>query len=363
MRIAMIGSRGTPAGLGGVERVAEELAVELTALGHEVWIYSRRGYTGDRPPPAGVGRWFSPGLGGKHLDTLTHSATAAADVSARAVDLVHVHSPGPALWSWLPRLAGLPVVLTVHAPDWQREKWSPPARWALRAGLAVGARTAREVTAVSEPLAAELGERLARPVHFVPNPARPPRGPAPPLPSELPLEAEGYALYVGRIVPEKRLSMLLEAWAEVEGLKLAVAGPWDDSPYGRACRRDAPAGVEFLGPQYGDSLDALYAHAAMVVQPSVLEGASLVLMEAALRERLVVAADTPANRDVLGETAAYFPIDNPYELIRILNRYRYCTQERIGLARAGRQRVLSRNAPQTAAEALQAIYCRALRLD
>ena len=48
MRIAMIGSRGIPAGVGGVERVVEHLTRGLVQRGHDVLVYGRRHYVGNR---------------------------------------------------------------------------------------------------------------------------------------------------------------------------------------------------------------------------------------------------------------------------------------------------------------------------
>ena len=36
---------------------------------------------------------------------------------------MHIHAEGPAFFSWLPKMFGKRVVVTVHGIDWQREKW------------------------------------------------------------------------------------------------------------------------------------------------------------------------------------------------------------------------------------------------
>ena len=38
-------------------------------------------------------------------------------------DVVHIHAEGPAFFSWLPKILGKRVVVTIHGVDWQREKW------------------------------------------------------------------------------------------------------------------------------------------------------------------------------------------------------------------------------------------------
>ncbi|MDY6914475.1 MAG: glycosyltransferase family 4 protein [Planctomycetota bacterium] len=315
MRIAMIGSRGIPAREGGVERVVEQITGELVALGHEVLVYCRRHYVGSAPAPVAGRAIPTPGLAGKHLDTFTHTGTAMLDVLRRRVDVVHIHSPGPALWSWIPAAAGLGIVFTVHAPDWRRAKWSLPAKGLIRAGLACGMRFADAVTTVSGPLATELGELYDREIITIPNATCPARLQPPETISRWRLEPDGYGLYVGRIVPEKRLDLLLRAWTNAGGGRpLVVVGDADENRYARACKKLAGPNVMFVGRQHGKVLAGLYSHAAMVIQPSVLEGMSLVLLEAAAYGRCILAADIPENRRIMGEAILYFQSDDIDEL-------------------------------------------------
>ncbi len=322
MRIAMIGSRGIPARSGGVESVVEALTDGLCARGHDVLVYARKKYIAGLDSPAHGMVITTAGLSGKHTDALTHTATAMADVIKRDVDIVHVHSPGPAIWSFLPKLAKMKIVFTVHAPDWDRDKWSLPARASLKLGLAMGMKLADAVTSVSQPLAHELEAKFNRPVHFIPN--APPRIPA--CVSDQPLEkwaltGKNFGLYVGRIVPEKRLDMLITAWrAAPDGVPLVIVGDLgglgdfgnlEKKTFSRKCRALAEGvNVKFIGPQFGLDLAALYANCSVLIQPSVLEGMSMVLLEAAAWGRCIIAADIPANRDHMGKSILYFIRDD-----------------------------------------------------
>ncbi|MBS3733556.1 MAG: glycosyltransferase family 4 protein [Phycisphaerae bacterium] len=359
MRIAMIGTRGIPARAGGAERVVEELTRELTARGHEIIVYGRRHYLAPRPAPAAGRVILTPGLPGKHLDAATHTATAMCDVLRRGVDVVHVHSPGPALWSWLPRLAGRPVVLTVHAPDWRRTKWSRLARASITLGLRCGMHSASAVTAVSEPLARELAQRFGREVAYVPNGVRPAPHAPPRRIVGWGLDPTRYVLFVGRIEPEKRLHVLLEAWGALgaDRWELVVVGDADAGRYGRRCRRMAPPGVRFVGAQYGPALAELYANAALVVHPSGLEGMSLVLLEAAAYERCILAGDIPANRAVLADAAVYWS-GSATELTQQLRRCLDSEALRQSTGRRARQRVARQCDWAPVAEAMEAVYAR-----
>lgn len=357
MRIAMVGCRGIPARCGGAERVVDELTRELSARGHEVLVYARGYYVAGLDPPAAGKRIITAGLAGKHLDTITHTATAMLDLSRRGADVVHIHSPGPALWSWVPALRGMPVVLTVHAPDWRRDKWSLPAKAIIRFGLACGMKLADAVTAVSAELARELSQRFSRDVAFVPNAVRPARLQRPDAIRRWSLPGGGYGLYVGRIVEEKRLDLLLRAWGKVGGTAtLVVAGDAAGGAYGRRCRRIAPRNVLFVGPQHGKVLEELYSNATIVILPSALEGMSLVLLEAAAHGRCILASDIPANRQVMGEAALYHRRNSVSELADQIRRYFYNEELREAHGKKARRLVTSRYKWSNVADQMERIY-------
>ncbi|MDY7010947.1 MAG: glycosyltransferase family 4 protein [Planctomycetota bacterium] len=311
----MIGSRGLPAALSGVERVVEELTVELTALGHEVLIYARPWYLRkqSRLTWTGSGRVITtPGLAGKNTDALSHTASAMWDVLRRNVDVVHVHCAGPALLSFLPAAASLPITFTVHAPEWDRARWSRLGKLALRTGLNCGMKFASAVSAVSLNLRDYLADAYNREVEYIPNGVRAVQLRRPDKIGGWGLKTEGYCLYVGRIVQEKRLDLLIGAWREMKiTVPLVIAGDGRQEPgYEAECKRQANELVRFVGPQFGTELAELYSNAAVVVQPSELEGMSLVLLEAAAYGRCVVAREMPATRDALGDGVVTFAGDS-----------------------------------------------------
>jgi glycosyltransferase involved in cell wall biosynthesis len=357
MRIAMIGSRGLGAREGGVERVVETLSGALTSRGHDVLVYGRERCMGREPVLIGGRSILTGGFGGKHLETLTHTATACWDVLRRGVDVVHFHSPGPALCMPMVKAAGLPVVLTVHAPDWRREKWSAPAKAALWTGLAVGMKLADAVTAVSPELAIELQERFGRDVAVTANAVDAWRMADVDELRRWNLQPGEYVLHVGRIVPEKRLGLLLHVWRQAGlGVPLVIAGGVGDRAYAKRCRREAPANVRWLDSVESPVLDSLYANAMFVVQPSVLEGASLVLLEAATHSRCIVAADIPANRGVLDDAAVWVSPDSTVGLAEALLRCKADAALRREMGRRANEHVMGTFTVQQLAVTMERMY-------
>ena len=84
-----------------------------------------------------------PTIRSKHLETVVHTLLSTVHAMTSDYDVVHYHCLGPALFSFLPRLAGKKTVVTVQGLDWQRGKWGRIASRVLRWGEAAAVSAAR----------------------------------------------------------------------------------------------------------------------------------------------------------------------------------------------------------------------------
>ena len=111
-------------------------------------------------------------------------------------------------------------------------------------------------------------------------------------------------LTVGRLAREKNLECLLGALALAndESLRLVVAGEGPHRDELKRCARTLGVleRVRFLGVVEREKLPDLYASADVFVMPSTTETQGIVLAEALAAGARVIAADVPANREVLG---------------------------------------------------------------
>jgi glycosyltransferase involved in cell wall biosynthesis len=222
-------------------------------------------------------------------------------------------------------------------------------------------RHARVVTAVSQPLAEELSGRFGRKVVHIPNGVRPC---TPRPPKEIPrwgLHESNYVLCVGRLVPEKRADLLIRAWPRVDTPhKLVIVGDYHETSYGRRLRAaNRSPNVLFLGERFGETLAELYSNAAMVVQPSALEGMSMVVLEAAAYGRCILAADIPENRAAMGESMLYFSLDDETELSDRIRRFLKEDAARSAVGGRAREAVHQRYSWPAIAERIERAYCEA----
>jgi glycosyltransferase involved in cell wall biosynthesis len=295
----MIGTRGLPASDGGVEMGVEGLSRELVKRGHRVTVYGRCAYCNPSLRlHKGVRQICLGQINTKHLEAISHTGLAAGHAITRGdYDLVHFHATGPSLLSWLPQLRGIPTVATIQGMDWKREKWGILARQVLRLAARVASTVPDETIVVSRVLQGLLMENYGRDSHYIPNGVdlSGMMG-STPIPG---LGGRPFVLFLGRIVPEKQVHLLIEAFSRVPGdFQLAIAGSSSHSDdYVATVARLAAADerVVVLGSRYAAEKAWLLSNAAVFVQPSTIEGLPIALLEALACNRFTIVSDIPEN--------------------------------------------------------------------
>jgi glycosyltransferase involved in cell wall biosynthesis len=364
LRIAMIGTRGVPARYSGVETVVEALGAALVERGHEVTVYCRRDGTARPAEHRGMRLRYVPTVRGRGVAAFVHAFVATLDAIPRRYDVIHYHAVGPGLQAVLARVATRAGVLTtVHGRDDRRAKWGRGTRLVLRAGVWVSARVPHRTVVVSQELADEYLEEYDRETHVVSNAVVPPQrvGAGATLAS-LGLEPRRYAVSVGRLVPEKGVHVLAEAYAAAEtDIPLVIVGePSGTEEYVAGIRaRHEGDRVRFVGAHYAEAFQELMSSARLFITAAELEGLPTSLIEAGLYELPIVATDIGPHAEVLagGPSESWTcPVGDVPALTAAIEAA-LAGGELNGAARpALRDRLLARHAPAASATAHESVY-------
>ena len=320
LNIAMFGHKRIPSREGGVEIVVEELSTRMATLGHDVICYSRSGhhvsgaefdgmalteYKGVKIQP--VYTWNSKGYA-----AVTSSFFAALRAAFGKTDVVHIHAEGPAFMCWLPKLQGKRVIVTVHGLDWQREKWKNGfGSKYIYLGEKMAVRFADEIIVLSRNVQEYFRDTYQRETSWIPNgTTRPEYAAAREITEKFGLEKDEYILFLGRMVPEKGIHYLIEAFRQVKThRKLVIAGGASDTNVYLQQLKDlakADDRILFTGFVQGKLLEELYSNAYVYVLPSDLEGMPLSLLEAMSYGNCCLTSDIKECTEVTGEKGVSF---------------------------------------------------------
>ena len=319
---------------GGVEVVVEELSTRMVKLGHQVTCYNRGGhhvsgkeFDGERLHEyKGVKLKTVPTINRKGLTAVSSSFFAALASAFGRYDVVHIHAEGPAAMCWIPKLFGKRVVVTIHGLDWQREKWKNGfGSKYIHLGEKMAVKFADEIIVLSKGVQEYFQKTYGRKTLFIPNGVnRPVLRKADLIKNKFGIDKDGYFLFLGRIVPEKGLRYLIEAYKELHtDKKLVIAGGSSDTDDFMQEIQTLATGddrIIFTGFVAGQALEELYSNAYLYLLPSDLEGMPLSLLEAMSYGNCCVVSDIAECSEVVEDKAVTFQKSNVQDLKEKLQR-------------------------------------------
>ena len=367
IRVAFIGGRGLVSKYSGVESYYEQAGHELARLGHEVTVYCRTYFTPPNPTHTHNGMRVVrlPTIRSKHLETFVHTLLSTAHAMTSDYDVVHYQCLGPALFSFLPRLAGKKTVVTVQGLDWQRGKWGRIASRILRWGEAAAVSSPDATMVVSRTLQQHYRQQYNRDTIYIPNGATLASRRLPRQLIEWNLLPDNYVLFLGRFSPEKNCHLLINAFERLNtGMKLVLAGGSSHSDsYVESLRHHESDKIRFLPWVSGSNLEELLSNAALFVLPSDIEGLSLALLDAMAAGVCVLTSDIPENNEVVEGAGFTFHRGDQADLERRLDLLVHNPELRRQSAARGRERIQSQYLWPAIARSIEGAYYKVLGWD
>lgn len=311
---------------GGIEIVVKELCTRMAKNGYTVTCYNRSGHHvsgaeyDKKTEYEGINQKCVPTIEKKGLAAVSSSFFAALYSAFGKYNVVHIHAEGPAFFSWLPKLLGKRVIVTVHGLDWQREKWkSGFGSKFIKQGEKNAVKYADEIIVLSKGVHDYFRNQYGRETRFIPNGVnRPEIRKAELITDKFGLTKDSYILFLGRLVPEKGIRYLIEAFKNVKTeKKLVIAGGSSDTDsFMKELKELAKDDkrIIFTGFVQGQMLEELYSNAYIYTLPSDLEGMPLSLLEAMSYGNCCLVSDIQECTEVVEDKALIFKKSNVQDL-------------------------------------------------
>lgn len=353
MKIAMLGHKRIPSREGGVEVVVEELSTRMVSLGHEVTCYNRKGkHAMDKNQKQnkcneykGVKLKKVLTIDKKGLAAMTSSFFATLKVLFSKAEIVHYHAEGPCAWMWIIKFFSRKrIIATIHGLDWQRAKWGGFATKYIKYGEKQAVKHADEIIVLSKNVQDYFKNTYNRETVFIPNGVNKPEVlKANIIKEKYNLTKDSYILFLGRMVPEKGIHYLIDAFNSIKtNKKLVIAGGASDTDtyfHGLKKKSKNNKNIIFTGFVQGKELDELFSNAYIYCLPSDLEGMPLSLLEAMSYGNCCLTSDIPECAMVIQDKGVTFKKSDTKDLIKKLqelckdkkevNKYKKDAQEYI----------------------------------
>jgi len=323
MRIALLGTRGIPANYGGFETFAEELSVRLTARGHQVTVYCRTNNVATREREwRGVRLVHLPTIPHKYFDTLAHTGLATLHLLVLGrYDAALYCNGANAIYTWAPRLKGIPTALNVDGLERQRKKWNALARGWYRLSERLATWFPNAVVSDAKVIERYYRETYGQATRCIAYGADMERLESRETLDRLGLQPGEYFLYVSRMEPENNALLVVRAFERTNlPQKLVMVG---DAPYAaeyiREVRAAGDSRVLFPGSIYGQGYRELQSHCLAYIQATEVGGTHPALIEAMGRGAPTLYLGTPENEEVAGDCGLRFKKDEA-QLAALLER-------------------------------------------
>lgn len=331
MKIAMIGHKRIPSREGGVEIVVEELSTRMVRRNHEVTVFNRKGknvQSGEHfqklKSYKGVNIITIPTINKKGVDALFYIFFASIRALFGKYDVLHYHAEGSCAMLWIPYLFRKKIIVTIHGLDWKRSKWGGFASKYIKFGEKLAVKCADEIIVLSKEIQKYFKETYKRDTILIPNGVNKPTiRKADIIRKKYNLNENDYILFLARIVPEKGLHYLIEAFKNIKtDKKLVIAGGASHTAeYMQQIKEMVKDDERIImtGFVQGPELEELFSNCYLYCLPSDVEGMPISLLEAMSYGKNCLVSDIDENTQVTGRYAVTFKKSDVNDLTLKLN--------------------------------------------
>jgi glycosyltransferase involved in cell wall biosynthesis len=227
--------------------------------------------------------------------------------------IFHYNGWGPSLLSsWIPVALGKRSILQGHGLEWRRTKYAPYQRRIMKVMEWVTAKSNRNWTMVSQEQTDYFLAKYNRKCVTIKCGVNLPSGKQikSNIMEKYNLQADGYFLYLGRLVQEKNPDLLIKAFKKrsINNKKLVIAGGNESNvKYVKYLHElaNGNSNIVFTNAVYGNDKEELIRNCFIYCIPSTLEGLPIALLEAMSYSKICLASNIAAHKEALGESGVW----------------------------------------------------------
>jgi len=245
-----------------------------------------------------------PSLSTKNFDAISHTLISTIHALFQNYDIIHYHGVGPATLAFLPRLfTRAKIITTFHCQNQYHKKWGLFARLYLKFGEWAACKFPHQTIVVSKILRQIAKEKYNTNAIYFPNGIN--VNPSinteeqQKILNQFQLKSNQYFLTVGRLIHEKGIQYLIQAYLKIKTKKKLVIvgeGAYSDD-YVKYLKNLAQNNQNIIlaGAKYKKELQTLYQNTYLYIHPSESEGLPISVLEAMSYGRCVLVSNIPQN--------------------------------------------------------------------
>jgi glycosyltransferase involved in cell wall biosynthesis len=228
MKIAILGSRGIPAVIGGFETFSEEVGTRLAARGHEITVYCESTLY---PKPRkkeyrGVRLVYIPAAKSKSFEALSYDFLCIFHSLFHKYDLLYMLADNTAVLLTLAKIFGKKIVINTDGVEWLRSKWPWYGKLFIKFNEWMATKLTPHLIVDSREMGTYYEKRYARKTTYITNGAERIESKNPEKVEALELKPGRYCTVICRLEPENNIETIIKEFKKTDDdVRLTIASP------------------------------------------------------------------------------------------------------------------------------------------
>ena len=312
MKIAIAGSRGIPNNYGGFEQCAENLAVLLVQLGHQVTVYNPDYHAFDKPIFNGVDivKIWNPEKSIGTLGNFIYDYKCMKHAIGNQFDILLVlgYTTSSVFFPFINKKKSV-LITNMDGLEWKRDKWNTAIKKLAKWFESLGAKYSDYLVSDNREIRNYLLQEYQKDSAYIAYGAELFSDPNEKILSEYKLVAHQYDMLIARLEKENNIETILDGVVLSKSSTPFLVIGNHTTPYGEFLKnkyKDS-SNIQFVGGIYNfNHLNNLRWYCRLYFHGHSVGGTNPSLLEAMASKAFIAAHDNNFNRDVLNQTAMYF---------------------------------------------------------